>query len=45
MVTYAYKCCIDYDSPKRGGAKCPRCGKAGRRLFVVHVAYHPTKGK
>jgi DNA-directed RNA polymerase subunit RPC12/RpoP len=46
-VTYAYLCetCGDYDSLKRTGAGCPRCGKAGRRLFVVHVNYHPTKGK
>ena len=45
MIRYAYKCCIDYDSPERTGAKCPVCGKEGRRLYVVHVAYHPTKGK
>lgn len=47
MPTYGYKCCVDYDSPKRTGALCPKCGKKGIRLYVVHFGSgtHPTKGK
>lgn len=48
VITYGYRCsCGDYDSKERTGALCPKCGKEGKRLFVVHFGRgtHPTKGK
>ena len=46
-MTYLHRCPKhgEFESEKKAGEVCPKCGREAKRLFVSATAFHPTRSK